>query len=124
MNAAGLRRHAIAGITRQLLGEFPAPIREAFDTVEIRIKDAIDDEDLARGAAGDLRGYYWGEEDDSEGCEDRLVPLPGCAPIPQIVVLAANVEPSADAVAAVLLHELGHHLGFSEWELVEGLGLI
>lgn len=126
MRAALLRRRAVAELVRSAIEACPAPVRAALADVAIIVKEGIDDEDLARGASPDLRGYYYAAQDESEdgGCEDRLPAVPGLEVTPQIVLIAANLEPTPAAVGRVLLHELGHHIGFSEWELVEGLGLI
>jgi predicted Zn-dependent protease with MMP-like domain len=128
MRAGILRRLVVAELVREAIDAQPAPVRQAFASLQIRVKEAIDDEDIGRGAAADLPGYYYAEQDESDdagACPDRLeAPAVGGELPPQIVVIAANVEPTAEAVAKVLLHELGHHLGFSEVELVEGLGLI
>ncbi len=119
-----MRRLMVAELARDAIAACPAPVRQVFGTVDVVIKEVIDDEDLARGATADLRGYYYAAEDESEdgGCEDRLAALPG--EVAQIVLIAGNLEPTSEAVGEVLAHELGHHLGFSEVELTEGLGLV
>jgi hypothetical protein len=125
---AFVRRLVVLGLARRAAEALPDPLRPVLEAVDLRVKPAVDAEDLARGARPDLRGYYYAEQDESaEGtCEDLL----RCdrdtwgARRPEIVLIAGNIAPTLEAVAEVLMHELGHHLGFSECELVDGLGLI
>ncbi len=123
MTIASVRRLWVAELAREVIASSPAPLRQAFGEVVLVVKEGIDAEDLARGATAELRGYYYAAEDASEdGCEDRLSSLEEVPP--RIVLIASNLAPTLEAVGEVLAHELGHHLGFSEVELTEGLGLV
>jgi predicted Zn-dependent protease with MMP-like domain len=120
------RAFACLNLAQLVLSELPAELREKLEGVEFSIKTSLDEVDLQRGARHHLRGYYWGAERDEEGglCPDMLERMPGEEGPSAIVLFAQNIEPlTRDSVATVLVHELGHLLGFDEEELVEGLGL-
>lgn len=121
--ALALRHQVVARLALDVIATWAPPLRAELSACALRVKERVDAEDLARGATPDMRGYYWGEQDESQ-CPDRLEQDPGLSAPPQIVLFASNIEPSAEAVETVLMHELGHHVGFDELELVEGLGLI
>ena len=125
MNHATFRALTIAALAREAIRKYLAgPLGQALAQVDVRVKDQIDQEDVERGATAELCAYYYGEQDEAaDGCEDLLPPVPGQFVQPRIVLFADKIDPTVDAVAKVLIHELGHHVGFSEFELVEGLGL-
>jgi predicted Zn-dependent protease with MMP-like domain len=112
---------------RMLLEQWPRELRAGVEGVRLEIKDLPGEDDFDRGCSPDLRGYFFGEsldpDGDGTGCLDNLATDIEGQPL--VVLFAGNIEPlTAEHVARVLLHEFGHYLGYSEDELVEGLGLI
>jgi len=118
---------AFAEIVDEARALLPARIdRLLDDELCLVLKDKPDAADLARGASPDLAGYFYGrarpdpELEDDEGPRWDLEPVAGGV----VALFAGNIRPqTADRVAIVLLHEIGHYLGFDETELVEGMGL-
>jgi predicted Zn-dependent protease with MMP-like domain len=121
-----MRRLTIAALVRQAIAEvLNEPLRAQLARVLLTVKWSADEQDTARGAREDLRGYYYAEEAPAQACSpfDQPEDVTFLVRRPEIVLFARNIAPDLEAVATVLLHELGHHLGVSEAELVEAWGL-
>ena len=102
---------------RRILGLLPARLRAELRRVRIEHRPHPNEIDRARGAGAETRGYFFGHA--AEQLEGETTALPETAP-PEgtIVIFSARVD-STDELARVLLHELGHALGFDH-DVIEG----
>lgn len=93
-----------------VLGELPRQIHDSLEHVTCRLLDwPLSD------VRPDAKGVYLGVQQEMDGDEVTA------AAIGTILLFAGNLANGQEAQQA-LLHEVGHALGFSEWE-VFALGL-
>ena len=111
---------AMAAIARRALDQLPAPVLDLLGGVRVLVDELADDQTLA--ALGidhplDLSGVYHGrprtgpsQPETPDGMTDHIMLF-------RQAILAEWVETGVrlDAlIAHVLIHEIGHHLGFSD----------
>jgi predicted Zn-dependent protease with MMP-like domain len=118
----------IAAMAALALAELEEPFREPARAVSIRVEDFADEETLEKMHIGDpweLTGLY-------SGVALTLELNSAPATIPAVIWLyrmpildewmASPDVALEDLVAHVLIHELGHHFGWSDDEMHEALG--
>lgn len=107
----------IGRMIRALLAELPDALRARLAFVSIEHRPAPTAEDLARGATAQNRGYFYGHQVDVP--EGESTELPDEAPPTGTIVLFTAPPLELDELAKVLLHEIGHALGYDHDVLEE-----
>ncbi len=112
----------IERIARRALQSLPTRFRRAVGDVAVRVEDLADDgvaADLGLESAWDLTGLYHGTP-----LTERSVSAPPRTPdlvfLYRLPILSEWVETGEDLerlVASVLIHEIGHHFGFSDADI-------
>jgi predicted Zn-dependent protease with MMP-like domain len=121
----------LADVVREVLAEMPPEAKRfVADHVHIEVRDVPTDEDIARGADPDDRGYFYGRrlrgdgelEDVEEWYadeDDDVAEVPEAQPGGVVVLFLGNIRPlTRAAVTDVLLHELAHAFGEDEDDVV------
>jgi len=102
----------------RILDELPAGARAELRGTRILLKPTADDEDRKRGVTSQV-AYFWGSRPmDDDGVPGALPSADGARG--DVVILLDRVP--AGGFRRVLLHELGHVLGYDEDDL-EAMGL-
>ncbi|MEQ8667488.1 MAG: metallopeptidase family protein [Rhodospirillales bacterium] len=119
----------IAAIAEQALGEIPAELREFLGDIEIRVEefpDAETEAEMGLESPFDLLGLYRGVSLDRKSVSD---PSPEADLVflyrrPLLDYWCETGEDLTVLVRHVLIHEIGHHFGFSDedMERIEGAG--
>lgn len=114
----------IAAIGEAVLAELPPPFRKLIGDIPIRVQDWAEDailDELGVEDALDLTGLYRGIPIG----ERDLMPIPPSEPemiylfrMPILLEWCERGVDLADVVFDVLTHEIGHHLGMSEEEVL------
>ncbi len=99
----------------ELLGELPQQIHDMLEDVSCQVL-AFPTPDVDPGAKGVFVGLQQEGAPEEDTDDDEIVHAKGT-----IQLFAANLEDAVDAQRAGL-HEIGHALGLSEWDVME-LGL-
>lgn len=122
-----MRKDRFEALVRLAVRELPADIRRRLDNLAIVVADWPTPEQLARGGMNhrrDLLGLYEGIPLGQRGSGYTMVPPDRITVFRRPVeMLCTTDEEVVDMVRRVVLHEIGHHLGFSEEQLaaLEGL---
>jgi predicted Zn-dependent protease with MMP-like domain len=109
-----LARHALAAL--------PAKFRRALGDVTLRVEDLADDavaEELGLESPWDLTGLYRGTPLPERSVSDNAR-TPDLVVLYRLPILSEWVETGEDLqrlVASVLIHEIGHHFGFSDADI-------
>jgi predicted Zn-dependent protease with MMP-like domain len=112
----------LAAIAEAALADLPAPFRAAVDGVAIRVADfpdAATERQMGLETPFDLLGLYHGVSIDRK--ESAATPHD----VDQVFLYrrpildywAESGESLADIVRHVLIHEIGHHLGYSDADM-------
>jgi predicted Zn-dependent protease with MMP-like domain len=101
------------------VAELPPAFREQLASVAVVVEDEPSADQLASVGARGLLGLYQGVPRTVYGADQ--VPVPSRITLFRGPVLRRARTPEAlrDAVAEVLIHELGHHLGISDARIAE-----
>lgn len=128
MVAAGARlppsSDDLAAIGEAVLAGLPAPIRELVGAVPVVVQDWPDDamlDDLGLESALDLTGLYRGVPVGERGGIGLPPPEPELIFLFRLPILLEWAERGcalADVVFDVLTHEIGHHLGMDEAQVL------
>ena len=115
-----LTRHEFTELVREAFEGLPDKIKEALDNVEVMVAAQpswADLEDSGVHGSNTLLGLYTGVPLTERGSERPLLP-------DQITLFQRAIESKCSSRAAILsevlvtlLHEVGHYLGMSEVEL-------
>lgn len=108
---------------KAVLAQLPLAIHERLAFVDIQHRPEPTAEDVQRGAGPTHRGYFYGHCIDRS--DEREVELPDEAPpTGTIVIFTKRIQPfTVHGLAVVVLHEVGHVLGYDHDVLVDELGL-
>ena len=104
------------------LGAIPARLRRHVEGVGIRVEDMPDDEtleELGIESPWDLTGLYHGTPLTQRSVDD-LARMPDLIFLYRLPILGEWLETGEDLyhlVASVLIHEIGHHFGFSDRDI-------
>lgn len=109
----------IAALAENALAEIPEAFREHLGTLEIRVEEFPDEEteaEMALDSPFDLLGLYRGVSLDRKSLSD---PSPEADQVflyrrPLLEYWCETGEDLSDLVRHVLIHEIGHHFGFSD----------
>ena len=112
----------IATIAEHALGEIPAAFRRHLGNVEIRVEDFPDSEtetDMELESPFDLLGLYRGVSLDRKSVSD---PAPEADLVflyrrPLLDYWCETGEDLRGLIRHVLIHEIGHHFGFSDEDM-------
>jgi len=112
----------LAAIAEAALADLPAPFLAAVDGVVIRVADFPDEKterDMELETPFDLLGLYHGVSIDRKdsGATPHDVDQVFLYRRPILDYWAESGEPLADIVRHVLIHEIGHHLGYSDADM-------
>jgi predicted Zn-dependent protease with MMP-like domain len=119
-SAADLER-----LGQAVLAELPQPFRRQIDGVVVRVQDFPDDEtlrDLELESPFDLLGLYHGVPVGRGSGLDaprQDVDMIYLYRRPLLDYWCETEEPLADLVRNTLIHEIGHHFGFSDDDMDE-----
>lgn len=102
------------------LNELPEPFRELVSGVTCRVADFAEDdvlEDLGIESPFDLMGLFTGVGMAQDGAVPQSGQLPNSVYLYRRAIIdywAEHEETLGAVITHVLIHELGHHLGFSD----------
>lgn len=105
---------------RLVVAELPDELRRRLAFVNIEHRPAPTALDLERGATADHRGYFFGDQVDIPDGESSV--LPDEAPPRGTIVLFTSPPFELEELARVLLHEIGHALGYDH-DVLEEMGV-
>lgn len=112
----------IEALAERALGAIPARLRRHVSGVGIRVEEMPDDEtldDLDIESPWDLTGLYHGTPLNQRSVDD-IARLPDLIFLYRQPILGEWIETGEDLyrlVASVLIHEIGHHFGFSDGDI-------
>jgi acetylglutamate kinase len=112
----------IEALAERALGAIPARLRRHVSGVGIRVEEMADDETLDEldiESPWDLTGLYSGTPLNQRSVEDIARP-PDLIFLYRQPILGEWIETGEDLyrlVASVLIHEIGHHFGFSDGDI-------
>ncbi len=117
----------IEALAERALGAIPARLRRHVAGVGIRVEEMPDDEtldDLGIESPWDLTGLYRGTPLSQRSVAD-IARMPDLIFLYRQPILGEWIETGEDLyrlVASVLIHEIGHHFGFSDRDIeaIEG----
>lgn len=124
MRISEKKREEFDAILEQVIGKLPERVREMLPEIPIVVEDEPSEEiqrDLDAFVAGepsDLCGLHWGVPLTERSVQDQ-----GLSPVilifrgPIFRLAEGSKRELREQVQITLLHELGHHFGFSEEEL-------
>lgn len=113
----------VARELRAIRGLLPESILGQLKFVTIAHRPLPTPVDVARGAGPNHRGYFFGHGIDRPDGETTELPDEE-PPRGEIVLFTERIEPlDMHGLAVVLLHEIGHALGYDHDVLVDELGL-
>lgn len=110
-------------LLKGVLAQIPEAVLERLAFVDIQHRPEPTAADVERGAGPKHRGYFFGHC--VERSDDREVELPDEEP-PRgtIVIFTKRIQPfTVHGLAVVVLHEIGHALGYDHDVIVDELGL-
>lgn len=111
----------IEALAEEALAAFPGELRHHLSNIAITVEEVADDETLSELGIDnpwDLTGLYQGVPLPARGSE--AVQFPDRVYLYREPILVEWIESGEDLghlVAAVLVHEIGHHVGFSDNEI-------
>jgi predicted Zn-dependent protease with MMP-like domain len=113
---------AVESLAHQALSEIPSVLRDQVDGIAIRIVDLPDRrtcDDLGLESPYDLLGLYHGVPIDQRSVLDinQHVDMIFLYRLPLLQYTESTGETLVDVVRHVLIHEIGHHFGFSDEEM-------
>ena len=118
-----MRKDRFEVLVRRAVRKLPPEIRRRLDNVAIVVADWPGSHQMARGKVGrprDLLGLYEGVPLADRGSGYTMVPPDRITIFRRpIELVCSSDEEIEDQVRRVVLHEIGHHLGFSEQQLAE-----
>ena len=109
----------IETLAERALAAIPERLRAHVAGVGIRVEEMPDDEtvaDLGLESPWDLTGLYHGTPLNRRSVDD-IMRMPDLIFLYRLPILAEWIETAEDLyrlVASVLVHEIGHHFGFSD----------
>lgn len=110
------KRRLFDSILRRLIGELPDHLRQHLEEVPIIVEDEPEDESDGKS---DLCGQHWGTPltersvTESRLDPDRILIFRG----PILRLSGRSRRTLETQIRITLLHELGHHFGFTEEDL-------
>lgn len=112
----------IAALARRALEALPPHLREQLEDVVLQVRDFADDETLRHlgiDDAWDLTGLYEGRPltERSTWASGELPPTITLFRQPLLHEHRATGVPLEELVTHVLIHEAGHHFGFSDEDM-------
>ncbi len=112
----------IEALARQAYTTIPPPLRAKIANVPIRVQDFPDPDtvqDMALNSPFDLMGLYRGVSLERQGAGDVSddVDMIFLYRRPILDYWCETEEPLAVIVRHVLIHEIGHHFGFSDEDM-------
>lgn len=102
--------------SEDVLANFEARERAALEGVVLWPKVAHDEGDLARGASGKERAYFWGVPADI-ACGTRLPTMTKASGM-VVVFLRSVAKLTRAQIGVILHHELRHALGETEEQVI------
>jgi hypothetical protein len=105
---------------RAVLAELPDELRRRLAFVNIEHRPHLTPDDVARGATPEHRGYFYGDHADAHDPDSSA--LPDEQPPRGTIVLFTSPPFELEELARVLLHEIGHALGYDH-DVLEEMGV-
>lgn len=116
----------IARTIRSILATLPAPALERLRFVTFTHREQPTADDVKRGVTPTTCAYFFGHVGELEQDDEPSSALPDDEPpVGEIVIFTGRLRPcTVEQLARVLLHEVGHALGYDHDVLEEELGLV